>query len=327
MINVALPAVTIDFSDKHDTLLERRSHRRSLEINPGLREMDFNALLTHGKGYLMQLAKISGMLVVALMLAGCASGELERLRTEWRTSQEQIAQLKRQLVEKDEQISAIQAEQAGKPDLTGKLSELIAERDRMKNALAEAEKRIREAGDVGPSILPEKLDKALMALAEANPELMSYDPQRGMVKFRSDFTFSLGSTAVKAAAADSLNKLAKIISTPVAGRYEVVIVGHTDNVPIKRVKSLHPTNWHLSVHRAISVKDVLSKSGVSAERLAVKGYGEYRPVVANGAKGSAANRRVEIFLVPSTATGLQPAPAAVEPGPRAEAKKNDSSFK
>ena len=28
------------------------------------------------------------------------------------------------------------------------------------------------------------------------------------------------------------------------------------------------------------------------------GYGEFRPIVANGAKGAAANRRVELVLVP-----------------------------
>jgi chemotaxis protein MotB len=62
---------------------------------------------------------------------------------------------------------------------------------------------------------------------------------------------------------------------------------------------MHPTNWHLSVHRAISVENLMESNGVSPTRISVKGYGEYRPLEANeaGKKGNPKNRRVEIYLV------------------------------
>ncbi|MCK5175184.1 MAG: OmpA family protein, partial [Planctomycetes bacterium] len=65
----------------------------------------------------------------------------------------------------------------------------------------------------------------------------------------------------------------------------------------------HPTNWHLSVHRAISVLNVMTQNKVSPKRLSVRGFGEFRPAEPNKAdkKGNAANRRVEIFIVPSGA--------------------------
>jgi hypothetical protein len=53
---------------------------------------------------------------------------------------------------------------------------------------------------------------------------------------------------------------------------------------------------HLSAHRAIGVRDVLVKDGVGADRFMIAGYGEFRPVTANGNNGAAANRRVEIYL-------------------------------
>jgi chemotaxis protein MotB len=93
------------------------------------------------------------------------------------------------------------------------------------------------------------------------------------------------------------------MNSPEGNAFDMVIVGHTDDVPIKKASTLqsHPTNWHLSVHRSISVLNVLTSAGLSPDRFAVKGFGEFRPVEPNKPNkgGSAANRRVEIFIVPS----------------------------
>jgi chemotaxis protein MotB len=99
------------------------------------------------------------------------------------------------------------------------------------------------------------------------------------------------------------------------------VVGHTDNVPIRRgsTAAQHPTNMHLSAHRAISVRDALNADGVTANRFMVAGYGEFRPIVTNGARGADANRRVELFLVPMTsvaAVDASPAPRATPVAPR-----------
>ena len=80
-----------------------------------------------------------------------------------------------------------------------------------------------------------------------------------------------------------------------------MIVGHTDNKPIKRqqTRAEHKTNWHLSAHRAISVMNLLSEQQVRLTRMGVMGYGEYHPLADNATtEGKAKNRRVEIYLVP-----------------------------
>lgn len=147
-------------------------------------------------------------------------------------------------------------------------------------------------------------DDALRRLALSHSDIMRYDSARGMIQLTSDLTFALGSTEVTSSARAALNKIAQILISPQASKYDARIVGHTDSVPISRPETRrnHPTNLHLSAHRAIAVRAVLAKAGVPNNRLEAAGWGEYRPIVPNvQKKGAAANRRVEIFLVPSTA--------------------------
>jgi chemotaxis protein MotB len=152
--------------------------------------------------------------------------------------------------------------------------------------------------DFGP--LPVELEDALDGLAAAYPDLLTFDANRGLLRFSSDFTFDLGSVALKPEAEATMVTLADILNAPEAAPFELRVVGHTDNVPVERprTKQLHPTNVHLSVHRAISVREVLVAANVEPARIQVAGYGEFRPIVPNGPKGAAENRRVELLLVP-----------------------------
>ena len=88
-----------------------------------------------------------------------------------------------------------------------------------------------------------------------------------------------------------------------AQQFDVVIAGHTDDVPIKKAatKQKHPTNWHLSVHRSIAVLNVMTANKVDPTRVSVRGFGEYRPMTENkpNKRGNPTNRRVELYIVPS----------------------------
>jgi chemotaxis protein MotB len=172
--------------------------------------------------------------------------------------------------------------------------------------------------EFGP--LPVELEEALDHLAAAYPDLLTFDASRGLLRFSSDFTFDLGSAAVKPDAAATIATLADILNAPEAAPFELRVIGHTDNVPVEkpRTKQLHPTNVHLSVHRAISVRDALVEAAVEPARVQVAGYGEFRPIVPNGPKGAAENRRVELLLVPmrtaaSRALDAELPPALEEP--------------
>lgn len=148
--------------------------------------------------------------------------------------------------------------------------------------------------------LPAELDRALKDFASRHPDVIAYDPQRGAVRWKSDLTFAKGSDEVRPTARASLAEFAEIVKSQAASQFEVIIVGHTDTLRISSAvtKRNHPTNWHLSVHRAIAVKDVLRRSGIEQERMGCMGYGEFHPREPNPPRGgNEANRRVEIFLV------------------------------
>lgn len=170
--------------------------------------------------------------------------------------------------------------------------------------------------EIGP--LPADMESAIHALAAAYPDVLTFDAKRGLLRFASDFTFDLGSVALKPDAARTLQELSRILNTPNASNFEARIVGHTDNVRINRPETLrnHPTNVHLSVHRSISVRDAMVSAGVNAVRIQVAGYGEHRPIVPNRPGGTAENRRVEIFLLPMP-PGIDLAPAAAPTAPSA----------
>ncbi len=69
--------------------------------------------------------------------------------------------------------------------------------------------------------------------------------------------------------------------------------GHTDNKPINTPQ--FPSNWELSVARALSVVRMLAAEGIPAERLAATGFGEFQPLDQRDDEiGRRRNRRIEI---------------------------------
>jgi len=81
------------------------------------------------------------------------------------------------------------------------------------------------------------------------------------------------------------------------GVKQVIIDGHTDNVPTKT--AVYPSNWELSAARASSVaRFIIKKMRFNAKFLVVSGYGEHRPMKPNTTDDNrASNRRVEIKVV------------------------------
>ncbi len=73
------------------------------------------------------------------------------------------------------------------------------------------------------------------------------------------------------------------------------IDGHTDSIPISNWK--FPSNWELSAARAISVVKFLIAKGISADRLAAAGFGEFRPLYpARDEVANRRNRRIEMKM-------------------------------
>ena len=81
------------------------------------------------------------------------------------------------------------------------------------------------------------------------------------------------------------------------GVKQVIVDGHTDNVPTKT--AMFPSNWELSAARASSVaRFIIKKMRFNPKFLVVSGYGSERPIKANTTDDNrASNRRVEVKVV------------------------------
>jgi chemotaxis protein MotB len=114
--------------------------------------------------------------------------------------------------------------------------------------------------------------------------------------------FDSGKAEIKPAGLDVLRRVGNILNE--AQDKVVQVEGHTDSVPISgRLKERFPSNWELSTARAANVVHFLQDQvGIPGERLAVTGYGPYRPIADNESPaGREQNRRIQIVLVPPDA--------------------------
>jgi chemotaxis protein MotB len=115
--------------------------------------------------------------------------------------------------------------------------------------------------------------------------------------------FDSGEASLSERGAEVLARLGTVLAK-VEGR-SIFVSGHTDDAPpSQRLAATFPTNWELSVARAVNVVRFLGeKASVPASRLVAAGHSDTRPVASNATpKGRARNRRIEILLIPDLPT-------------------------
>ncbi len=89
--------------------------------------------------------------------------------------------------------------------------------------------------------------------------------------------------------------LEQIIPTMHEGHYQIVVEGHTDNIPISTDR--YPSNWELSAARAISVIHFFENQKISKDRMSAVAFGDAHPIESNDSEeGRQRNRRVQIVL-------------------------------
>ena len=114
-----------------------------------------------------------------------------------------------------------------------------------------------------------------------------------LLRMPAGITFDFDSYAVKPQFQATLNEVAQTLANYPSTIIDVL--GHTDSV------GSDAYNQRLSEHRAQAVANYLISRGVQPARIATRGYGETMPIADNNTEmGRAANRRVEIKVVPLT---------------------------
>jgi chemotaxis protein MotB len=123
---------------------------------------------------------------------------------------------------------------------------------------------------------------------------------RGLIIRISDtMVFAPGRADILPQNRDLLNRIAELLAEV---PNQIIVEGHTDNVPIHTPQ--FPTNWELSVARATTiVRYFVEQRAIDAERISVGGYGEFRPIAWNDTpEGRVKNRRVDIVVLQTPRT-------------------------
>jgi len=136
------------------------------------------------------------------------------------------------------------------------------------------------------------------SLANFDDEDIAIEVKKGVVyvSISDKMLFKSGSYKISDRAKEVIGKIAQIVNDH--NDLDILIEGHTDNVPIYTECMLD--NWDLSVKRATSIVRLMqTEFGVQPERMTAGGRSEYIPKESNETnEGRAINRRTEIIILP-----------------------------
>ncbi|TBY18100.1 type VI secretion system protein TssL, long form, partial [Rhizobium leguminosarum] len=134
------------------------------------------------------------------------------------------------------------------------------------------------------AFLQPEVEKKLVTLSDSNGRLL--------VRISNSGLFATGSAEVSQKFHDLLQRIGGALA---AENFRAVVVGYTDNVPIRTVQ--FPSNWHLSEARAKAVGEILS-SFTGPGAILTEGRADTDPIAANDTPvGREMNRRTEILVL------------------------------
>lgn len=168
------------------------------------------------------------------------------------------------------------------------LKEKEASLAELQEVLKQKDNEVRALKDKVMNALKGYVDKGLNVYEKNGKVYVSMDEK---------LLFASGSWVVGTEGIKALQELIKVLEQDPG--INVLIEGHTDNVPFKGNAQVKD-NWDLSVMRATAVVKVLLKdSKIDPLRVSAAGRGEFFPIdPADSPEARAKNRRTEIILTP-----------------------------
>lgn len=134
------------------------------------------------------------------------------------------------------------------------------------------------------AFLQPEVEKNLVTLSDANGRLR--------IRINNAGLFEVGSAEVSDSFRDLLGRIGGALS---AEQFRAVVVGYTDNTPIRTVQ--FPSNWHLSEARAKAVGEILA-AYTGPEAILTEGRADSDPIAPNTTpEGREMNRRTEILVL------------------------------
>jgi chemotaxis protein MotB len=218
--------------------------------------------------------------------------EHEQLNTYYKNLMTSSGKLNRDNAQQQEQLLAIQQNLENTRKVNDSLSNSLAEREKkvqeLEQVMASKDKAVQE--------LKNKISNALLNFKE-NDITVQVKNGKVYVSLAEQLLFGSGSIAVDAKGVTALQQLAKAIRDQ--KDLNILVEGHTDNVPISKKSQYMEDNWDLSVMRATSITKILTKAGVSPQQVTASGRGETVPLAPNDSPvNKQKNRRTEIIITP-----------------------------
>lgn len=219
--------------------------------------------------------------------------EYEQLNSYYKNLLNNSGKLNRDLAQQKDQLLAIQENM----ERTRKLN------DSLGTSLIEREKKVKELEgilsnkDKAVQDLKNSISNALLNFKE-NDLTVNVKNGKVYVSLAEQLLFGSGSIEVDAKGVTALQQLGKALKDQ--KDIQIMVEGHTDNVPISKKSTYMQDNWDLSVMRATSITKILTKAGVSANQISAAGKGEYSPLAQNDTpQNKQKNRRTEIIITPN----------------------------
>ncbi len=205
---------------------------------------------------------------------------------------ENSGKLNQNLADKQQQLMELEVSMEMARKKNEELSASLEEREKkvleLETILAEKEKAVQD--------LKNLVSNALLNFAEND---LSVEVRNGKVyvSLSEQLLFKSGSITIDPKGIAALQKLAQAIKDN--EDINIMVEGHTDNVPISRISQYMKNNWDLSVMRATSIVKIITEAGIAPDRITAAGRGEFQPITSNDtAEGKNRNRRTEIILTP-----------------------------
>jgi chemotaxis protein MotB len=212
--------------------------------------------------------------------------ETQKLLTELQSAQENL-QKKEDLLRQLEQ--SLDTKKASLDELTFELEKRNARMAELESILDSQKKIVQD--------LKNKVSEALLGF-ENNGLTVEMKNGKVYVSLDEKLLFKSASYDIDVNGKNALKKLAGVLEKN--PNIQVMIEGHTDDVPYNTGSGQLKDNWDLSVKRATTVVRVLTDgSKIDPKRLTASGRSQYLPVDdRNTPDAHQKNRRTEIILTP-----------------------------
>lgn len=220
-----------------------------------------------------------------------AERDQQRLQATQAESEAARAQAARAQQAAEQKTAELEAIRANSNRDQARFDALAAEADAAKQqaAMAQeiAEQKEAELAEVRSNA---QRDKETITRQEMQlKELQAKETDRGMVITLGDVLFSSGKAQLQTGGLRNIQKLADFLKQ--YPQYKILVEGYSDSL------GSDSFNMDLSQRRANAVRAALVDRGISADRIATRGYGEQFPIASNDTAASRQlNRRVEIIL-------------------------------